>query len=121
MGSDVRVLVVDDEPDVRLLVRGVLETEPRFTVVGEAADGSEALALFDELRPDAIVLDYRMPDLNGLEVADRILRAHPSTPVILFSAFLDDATRVEAQHIGVSRCLSKESVFDLATTLSDVV
>lgn len=121
MENDVRVLVVDDEADLRLLVRGVLQSEPRFTVVGEAAGGEEALTLFDELQPDAIVLDYRMPDLNGLEVADRILRAHPDTPIILFSAFLDADTRSEAEQIGVKRCLSKDKVFDLSSTLSEVV
>lgn len=121
MENDVRVLVVDDEADLRLLVRGVLQSEPRFTVVGEAAGGAEALELFEQLAPDALVLDYRMPDLNGLEVADRILRVHPDTPIILFSAFLDDETRLEAEHIGVKRCLSKDRVFDLTSTLSDLV
>ncbi len=115
------MLVVDDEADLRLLVRGVLQADPRFSVVGEAAGGEEALTLFDELGPDAIVLDYRMPDLNGLEVADRILRVHPDTPIILFSAFLDDHARSEAEQIGVKRCLSKDKVFELTATLSEVV
>jgi len=73
--ADIRVLVVDDHPVVRQGLRSFLDVQPDITVVGEAADGAACVAAAEELRPDVILLDLRMPDADGL-AALRGLREH---------------------------------------------
>ena len=111
MVRPVRVLVVDDEEDMRLLVSTVLSDG--FHVIAEAADGAEALSAWQAETPDVMVLDYRMPGLNGIEVAARILRDDPDAIIVLFSAFLTDEMREEARLLGVRGCLPKSHVFEL--------
>jgi DNA-binding NarL/FixJ family response regulator len=81
----IRVLLVDDVPDVRRLVRTALRFRGAFTVVGEAADGAEAIALTEQLRPDIVVLDIGLPDLAGQEVLTQIRQLDPTTKVVVFS------------------------------------
>jgi DNA-binding NarL/FixJ family response regulator len=77
----IRVLVADDHAIVRTGIRHVLESEPGFTVVGEAATGAEALALAESLRPDVAVLDLSLPGDSGLRVAAELRRITPETQV----------------------------------------
>ena len=109
------VLVVDDEEDIRFLIRAVLEGDERLELVGEAADGEEALRTWRSLDgpPDVIVLDNRMPGLTGLEVAAEILRDRPDQIIVLFSAFVDDELRAGADAIGITTCLPKREVAEL--------
>lgn len=81
----VRILIVDDVAIVRRLVRDALAADPELQVVGEAADGIEALDKLPALRPDLLVLDYEMPGMNGLETLRQVRRTHPGVRVILFS------------------------------------
>jgi CheY-like chemotaxis protein len=82
------VLVVDDYPPFRESVRGLLESG-NFDVVGEAEDGASALRLADELRPDVVLLDVHMPDLDGFEVARR-LAALAAPPIVVLTSSRDD-------------------------------
>lgn len=82
----VRVLLVDDLPDIRLVMRLLLEADGRAEVVGEAADGVEAVRLATELRPDAVVLDLRMPGMDGVSALPLIRDASPGTVVVALSA-----------------------------------
>ena len=82
----VRVLLVDDLPDIRLVMRLLLEADGRAEVVGEAADGEEAVRLAAELHPDAVVLDLRMPGLDGVSALPLIRDASPGTVVVALSA-----------------------------------
>ena len=70
----IRVLIVEDSPTQRLLVRSVLEYDPEMRVVGEARNGEEAVSLCHELQPDVITMDIRMPRLNGFEATRRIMQ-----------------------------------------------
>lgn len=82
------ILVVDDDPDVRSAVRTICELGG-FDVVGEAADGKEAIEMVGRLNPQAIVLDYMMPEMNG-ELAAGVIRAvAPATRILAFSAAID--------------------------------
>ncbi|WP_326924493.1 response regulator [Capillimicrobium parvum] len=82
---DVRVLTVDDQAVFRGLARGVIDATPGFESVGEAAGGAEALEAVDRLAPQLVLLDVRMPGLDGLEVARRLRLTHPDTLVVLIS------------------------------------
>src|SRR5947199_4733636 len=82
----VRVLLVDDLPDIRLVMRLLLEADGRAEIVGEAADGTEAVRLAAELRPDAVVLDLRMPGMDGVAALPLIRDASPGTAVVALSA-----------------------------------
>ncbi len=80
-----RVLVVDDHPSFRSCARALLAAEG-FEVVGEAADGATALALADELAPELVLLDIRLPDIDGFEVASRLLARDPELAIVLVSS-----------------------------------
>jgi YesN/AraC family two-component response regulator len=107
----VQTLIVDDEEDMRVLVRATIEiANEGLTVAGEAANGSEALALWRAARPDALVIDQRMPGMTGLELCEVILGEQPEQRIILFSAYLSDELRRSATALGVSACLAKDEV-----------
>jgi DNA-binding NarL/FixJ family response regulator len=80
-----RVLVVDDHPSFRRCACTLLEAEG-FEVVGEAEDGASALALAQELAPDLVLLDIRLPDIDGFEVASRLLARDPGLGIVLVSS-----------------------------------
>jgi DNA-binding NarL/FixJ family response regulator len=90
-----RVVVVDDHALLRAGTRRILDEATGFTVVGEAPDGETALRLVDDLVPDVVLVDIRLPNMNGIDLARRILRDHPATTVLILSAY-DDQTYVRA-------------------------
>ena len=104
------MLIVDDEPDLRLLLRTMLDLDPRVEIAGEAGDGGEALDRYAELDPDVVLLDLRMPVFDGLEVAQRILGSKPDQAIILFTAFLDPRLEVEAKSLGIRSVLGKGEI-----------
>jgi CheY-like chemotaxis protein len=110
MTSGVRVLVVDDTRDIRALLRLTLETDERFEVVGEAANGAEAIEVAGDLQPDVIILDRHMPVLDGVEALPAIRRACPQTAILLFTAHADEATRQVALGSGADQVWSKLDV-----------
>ena len=111
------ILIVDDDPDMRDLVKAAIELDGRHRVVAEAVDGPDALAKYEELDappiPDVVILDNRMPDMTGLEVAERILTKVPSQQIVLFTAFDDAATLQRAAELGVSQVVSKSNFAQL--------
>ncbi|SDE24477.1 response regulator [Glycomyces harbinensis] len=99
MADPVRLLLVDDHPVVRRGLRGYLELEPDFVVVGEACDGEEALKAIVETRPDVVLLDLKMPGLDGQGVLDRLRGAEEGDgdgPAVLVLTSATDAERVPA-------------------------
>lgn len=117
----IRVLIVDDEPDLRVLLRTMLSLDQRFEIAGEAVDGGQGLAMFRELRPDVLLLDQRMPVLEGLQVAEQVLAETPDQPVILMSAFLDAAMVKRATAVGVQRVLGKQGLKDICEEILHLV
>jgi two-component system invasion response regulator UvrY len=81
----VRVLTVDDQAVFRGIAREVVDATPGFVMAGEAASGEEALTAVDALSPELVLLDVRMPGMDGLEVARRLCSSHPETLVVLIS------------------------------------
>ena len=101
----VRVLVVEDDPAVRLSLRLLCQREG-FAVV-EAESGSQALALFEEARPDLVVLDLMLPGLDGLDVCRHVRRREPHQPVIILTARGDEADKVAGLELGADDYVTK--------------
>jgi DNA-binding NarL/FixJ family response regulator len=103
----VRVLLVDDEPLLRLGFRLVLESQPDLAVVGEAADGASAVRLTAELDPDVVVMDVRMPGMDGIEATRRIVRDHGRSRVLILTTFDLDEYAFPGLKAGASGFLLK--------------
>jgi DNA-binding NarL/FixJ family response regulator len=102
------VLVVDDQVPFRMAVRAVLRRLPCFQLAGEASSGPEAIALVDELRPELVLMDINMPEMNGIEATQRIVAAHPDVVIFLCSTYdLADLPRT-ATVSGASGYVNKE-------------
>src|SRR5579883_1622013 len=84
--TPIRILVADDHPIVREGLVAILSTQPDFSVVGQAATGSEVVRMVTELRPDVLLLDLEMPDMDGVEALHRLRDAHVPVRVIVFTA-----------------------------------
>jgi DNA-binding NarL/FixJ family response regulator len=100
MGS-LRILIADDHPAVRILLRTILESVSDWTVCGEAENGASAVTLAVALHPDVIVMDLVMPEVNGLEATRRVLRSNHEVRIILTTlheipSFIDEARRAGA-------------------------
>jgi DNA-binding NarL/FixJ family response regulator len=103
------VLIADDQALVRVGLRKVLETEPELAVVGEAVDGEDAAAAARRLRPDIVLMDIRMPVLDGIEATRRIVRAHPDTRVLILTTFGLDTYVYDALRAGASGFMLKDA------------
>ncbi|MEU4048251.1 response regulator transcription factor [Streptomyces olivaceus] len=119
----VRVVVVDDEQLVRMALRLVIDGEPDLSVVGEAADGDAALGAVDELRPDVVLMDVRMPGRDGLS-ATRELLARPTPPrVLILTTFDSDDLVLEALRTGALGFVLKDTpppqLLDAVRTVAD--
>jgi len=119
--APVRVLVVDDNDDVRRLLTIQLETVGEYDVVGEAADGREAVELATELQPDVVVLDLAMPVMDGLEALPLIKAAVPEVKVIVLSGFDEGPMRDQAIRAGASRYVEKGVRMGLPGHIDEVV
>jgi DNA-binding NarL/FixJ family response regulator len=104
----IRVLLVDDQALVRQGFRLILELEPDIEVVGEAADGREALPLTRELAPEVVVMDIRMPDMDGLEATRRLQSAGSPARVLILTTFDLNEYVYEAMRAGASGFLLKD-------------
>lgn len=112
------ILIVDDEEDVRLLLTFVIDkANDGLHVAAQAASGQEAVVLRRKADIDAVVLDYRMPGLTGIETARAMLAEAPNLPIVLYSAFMDAQVADEAQHLGVRDCIAKGDVPALISSL----
>jgi DNA-binding NarL/FixJ family response regulator len=103
------VLIADDQALVRVGLRKILESEPETVVVGEAADGEDAVEAVRRLRPDLVLMDIRMPVLDGIEATRRIIRAHPATRVLMLTTFGLDTYVYEALRAGASGFMLKDA------------
>jgi DNA-binding NarL/FixJ family response regulator len=113
----ITIVVADDEPDVRLLLRLQLQGVPGVEVVGEAGDGVHALELCRELEPDAIVMDLLMPKMMGIEAIERLQRELPGIGVVAYTATAGDFVRHEMERLGVALLLKSGDVGQLVDAL----
>jgi len=109
MDDTVRVLIADDHPLFREGMRGRLDRVADITVVGEAASGDEAVQLAHKLKPHVVLMDIKMPGLNGIEATREILRASPRVGVLMLTMFEDDDSVFAAMRAGAKGYLLKDS------------
>jgi DNA-binding NarL/FixJ family response regulator len=122
MADKISILLVDDHSLVRRGFRRILEDEPDMKVVGEAADGAEAVKLADELQPKVIVMDCAMPGMNGLEATRQILRKHPEALVLMLSMHPEETLVRQALEAGARGYVLKNAVdLELGTAIRRVV
>jgi DNA-binding NarL/FixJ family response regulator len=105
----IRVLVADDQAIVRDGLVTVLELLPDIEVVGQAADGVEAVRLAGELAPDVVLMDLRMPGLDGAAATERVLAQNPAVAVLVLTTYADDASIVSALKAGARGYLTKDA------------
>jgi DNA-binding NarL/FixJ family response regulator len=118
MPTPCRTFIVDDDADVLALIAMEIEmANDGLTVAGTATCGDEAIGALADTDPDVIVLDYMMPDSNGLEVAAKILYDRPEQHIVLFSAFITPHTATEARRVGIRECVLKDRIKELPDIL----
>lgn len=106
----IRILIADDDAAIRRLLRRLIETRGDWTVCADACDGQEAVEKTDLLKPDVVVLDLAMPDMNGLQAAREISRSHPDVPLLLLTVQqVSKELRHEALRAGCRGALSKNT------------
>jgi DNA-binding NarL/FixJ family response regulator len=110
MDAPLSVVVVDDQAPFRLAARAVLRRTEGFELVGEAANGIEAIALADSLRPDLVLMDINMPEMGGLEATRRIVTEHPGTVVFLCSTYDVNDLPADATTSGARAYVHKEQL-----------
>jgi two-component system, NarL family, nitrate/nitrite response regulator NarL len=108
-GARVRVVIAEEHPLYREGVVRAIKERPELELVGEASDGRKALAMIKELQPDVAVLDVKMPALDGLQVANAVVRDAVTTRVLMLSAFLDRQIVFQAVAAGAAGYLTKDA------------
>jgi two-component system response regulator NreC len=108
--SAYQIILAEDHPGFRRLVRQELESTDEFKVVGEANDGQELLVLLEKVIPDLIILDISMPNMGGIEAAKRIKLSHPQVKILFLSMHKNPVYVEQVQRLGVSGYLLKEEM-----------
>ena len=102
-----RILLVDDNASIRETLQEIIEENPAWRICGHAGEGRTAIDLARKLQPDVIILDYHMPELDGVEAARRILRFAPETPIVFFTAEISRQVAREVLELGVRAVVTK--------------
>ena len=110
MTTPLPVLVVDDQAPFRSAMKAVLRRTDEFELVGEAASGTEAIALAEELRPALVLMDINMPEMNGIEATRRLVSQHPDVVVILCSTYDAGDLPPDVATSGARAYLNKENL-----------
>lgn len=112
MKMPITIMLADDHAIIRQGLKHLFEAEEGIELVGEAGSGREALELIESLQPDVAILDIRMPELTGIEVARRVVKAGLHTRVILLTMHEDPSAALEAQNAGASGYVLKDNTFE---------
>ena len=108
--SPVRILVVDDSELMRRCLRMLLEQEDQWKVCSEAANGLEAIEKAQQSAPDVIVLDFQMPEMNGLDAAREIRRRDPNIPILMVTLHMSPQLEQQARKVGIRGACDKNDV-----------
>jgi two-component system NarL family response regulator len=120
-GPVIRVLVVDDHPPMRMGLVALVKSQPGMDVIAEAADGEEAIEVYDDVLPDVVLMDLRMPGIGGVEAILAIRSKHPDARVIVLSTYDTDEDIHRAMQSGAKSYLLKDvPVEEIASTIREV-
>jgi len=114
-----RILVVDDSESTRRILRMILGLR-KWTICGEAEDGLSGVAKFDQLKPDVVLLDLALPDIDGIKAAKRMSASNPTVPIILFTILASKGIESVAQDAGIRAVVSKTEAWDLIGNIETV-
>ena len=121
MSEPIRILLVDDQRLMRDGLRTLLELEPDLDVVGEASNGQEAVQIYADLQPNVVLMDIRMPVMNGVEATERLCQDWPDAKIIILTTFDDDEYVFDGIRAGAKGYLLKDvSGEELATAVRAV-
>ena len=108
----IKIIMADDHPVVRAGIRGMLETQPDFEVIAEAKNGQEAIEQVEKLKPDVVLIDLRMPEMDGVEAIGKIKENHPDIHILVLTTYDTDADIVRAVEAGATGYLLKDAPRD---------
>ncbi len=109
MNGSIRILISDDHPVVRAGLSGMISAEPGFEVIGEAGNGKEAIALTGELKPDVVLMDLRMPEMDGVTAIGHIKGDYPDVQILVLTTYESDADILRAIETGATGYLLKDT------------
>lgn len=122
MKQEIRIVIADDHPLMRQGLKQMIETDPNLKVLGQARNGSEALAMVEELKPDVAILDVDMPHLDGFQVARALLANNSKTAIVFLTMHSDEAMFHAALDLGAKGYVLKDSAIDdIVTAINEVV
>jgi len=113
----VRIFLVDDNATVRSHLRAMLEQRPEWVVVGEASNGRDAVKAFHEHKPDVTVMDFMMPEMDGLEAARKLRQQEPEAPILMVTVDPSQQLETEAKKAGIKGVCPKAHVWSLLAAI----
>lgn len=117
MSEPKTILIVDDDELITMSLEMIISADPEFQVIGKGNSGEEAIRLYEERNPDLLLTDIRMPDMTGLDAAEKILSLHPDAVILFLTTFSDDEYIVKALKLGVKGYLLKQDYKSLPASL----
>jgi DNA-binding NarL/FixJ family response regulator len=116
-----KILIADDKRHIRQELRNLIEGHQGWEVCTEAGDGVQAVNRAMQFKPDLIILDLAMPDLNGFEAARQISEALPGVPILMLTLYASPQVEKEAERVGVKRVISKSTAYMLVPFIEEAL
>jgi len=114
-----KILIADDNLHIRRVLRPLIEGHEDWDVCAEAEDGVQAVNRAKQFKPDLIILDLAMPELNGIEAARQISKALPGVPILMLTLYATPLVEKEAEKVGVQRVISKSTSYMLVSAIEE--
>ena len=116
-----KILIADDKLHMRRVLRRLIEGHEGWDVCAEAEDGIQAVNRAKQVKPDLIILDLAMPELNGFEAASQISKALPGIPILMFTLYASPLVEKEAERVGVQQVISKSTGYMLVPAMEEAL
>ena len=116
-----KILIADDKLHIRRVLRRLIEGHEDWVVCAEAEDGVQAVNRAKQFKPDLIILDLAMPELNGIEAARQISKALPGVPILMLTLYATPLVEKEAEKVGVQRVISKSTGYMLVPAIEEAL
>ena len=114
------ILIVDDDKLVTTSLKMILETDSSISVLATGNDGKEAITLYEEVKPDVLIMDIRMEHMTGIEAAKKILEKDANARILFLTTFLDDEYIIEALHLGAKGYILKQEYENIIPAFYDI-